>query len=117
MRSDFQEQAEIELIGGEGLEVIGAVLGGGAVHVAAVVFNQDHVLALADVLGALEHHVLEQVREPGAPGMFAVRAHVVGDGDPVGGGGVIDRHDYAEAVVQLVLFDRNPKRFWLGLGL
>jgi len=75
------------------------------------------VLALADVLRSLEHHVLKEMCEPGAAGVFVVRAHVVGDGDPIGRGGMIDRHDDAKAIVQLVLFNRNPQGFWRGLSL
>ena len=55
----FEKQAELQLIGGQGLEVVRAVLIRGAVQGPAVVLNQHHVLALAHVLGALKHHVLE----------------------------------------------------------
>ena len=112
----FQEQAEIELIGREGFEIIRAILRGGAVHVAAVVFHQDHVLALADVRRAFEHHVLEQVREAGMARPLVVRADVIGNGNPVSGRGMIHGHYDAEPVIQLVLFNRNPQRFRRGLG-
>ncbi len=113
----FQKQPEIQLVGSEGLEVIGAILGGGAVHVAAVVFHQDHVLAFADVLGPFEHHVLEQMREAGAPGVFVVRADVVGDRNSVGRRGMIFGEHDAQAVVELVLLDRNLQGLRLALGL
>ncbi len=113
----FKEQAQIELVGGEGFEIIGTILGRSAVHVAAIVFHQNHVLALAHVLGAFEHHVLEKVRESGMAHSLAVRADVVGDGDGVSGRGVIHGHDDAEPVVELVLLDGNSQRLRCGLTL
>ena len=113
----FQKQPQIQLIGSERFEIIRPILRGGAVHIAAVVFDQNHVLAFADVFRSLEHHVLEQVRESGVSGVLVVRAHVVGDGYPISWSGMIHRHHDAEAVIQLVLFNRNPQRFGRGLRL
>ena len=44
------------------------------------------VLLVADVLRALEHHVLEEVREAGLADFLAGRADVVGDIDVYEGG-------------------------------
>jgi hypothetical protein len=62
----LEEQREVELVGRQHVVVQRAILVGGAVHAAAVVEDQREVLARADLLRALEHHVLEEVREPGA---------------------------------------------------
>ena len=58
------------------------------------------MLAGADVLGALEHHVLEQVGEAGAALALVARAGVVGDGDRVQRSVVILGDDDAQAVGQ-----------------
>ena len=61
----FQLERELKvLVGGvERLEVIGAVPGGGAVHVGAVILEfLFHILA---GLSLEEHHVLQQVRHTG----------------------------------------------------
>ena len=75
----FQEQRELELIRRQRLEVQRQVAAGGAVHRAAVGEHLVEVLAVADVVRSLEHHVLEQVGEAGAPGSFVARADVVSD--------------------------------------
>jgi hypothetical protein len=77
----FEEKHEIELVLGQDLIVVGEVLVRRAIHPAAVVQNQQEVLALADILRALEHHVLEEVREACAAGAFVARTHVVSDRD------------------------------------
>ena len=59
------------------------------------------MLARADVLGPLEHHVLEQMREPGAPLALVARADVVVDDDREHRRGVILRDDHAQAVLEL----------------
>ena len=77
----FQEQRQLELIRRQHLEVQRQVVAGGAVHRAAVGEHLVEVLAVADVARALEHHVLEQVREAGAARPLVARADVVGDVD------------------------------------
>ena len=58
------------------------------------------MLAGADVLGPLEHHVLEEVREPGPPLAFVARTDVVVHDDREDGRGPILRDDDAEPVLQ-----------------
>ena len=58
------------------------------------------VLVLGDVLGALEHHVLEQVRETGAPRLLVLRADLVPDVDDDLGHAVVLVEDHLEAVRQ-----------------
>ncbi len=64
----FEPEGELDLIGGHGLEVVRAVVIGGAVQVTrASGLEQPDVRVGRHVLRALKHHVLEEVREPGAP--------------------------------------------------
>ncbi len=55
----------------------------------------------ADVLRALEHHVLEEVREAGASLALVARADVVLDDDGVDRRRVILGDDHAQAVLEL----------------
>ena len=59
-------QRRVERGGRHGLEVVGAVEPGGAVHVGGAGLLERREVLVLDVLGAVEHQVLEQVREPGA---------------------------------------------------
>jgi len=52
------------------LEIVRAIEPGGAVERAARALNELEVLVRADVLRSLKQHVLEQVRESGAPVAF-----------------------------------------------
>ncbi len=56
------------------------------------------MLALADVLGALEHHVLEEVGESGSSLSLVARADVVVDGDREDRRGVVLGDDDAQPV-------------------
>ncbi|MNH29995.1 hypothetical protein D3C79_902620 [compost metagenome] len=60
------------------------------------------MLLIADVLGALEHHVLEEVGETGLAHRLAGRAHVIGHVEVHQGVGLVRRQDHGQAVVQLV---------------
>ncbi len=73
----LQPQRQAQLVGGNHFEVIGAILPGGAVHPAAHVAHQGHVFGFSHVLGALEHHVLEQVRKAALARRFVPGADVV----------------------------------------
>src|SRR5262245_66350182 len=73
----FEIQKQVELIAGQRLEIKGAFFIGRAIHLAAVGLNQNEMLALADVLRALVHHVLEEMRESGSALSFVARAGVV----------------------------------------
>ena len=106
----LEEQPEIELIGRQRFEVQRAILVGRPVHRAAVVEDQREVLAGADLLGPFEHHVFEQMREPGAALPLVTRADVVGDGDRVDGRGVVFRDDHAETVLELRVGERDARR-------
>ena len=103
MRSDSSQSAEVELVDGQRLVVVGAVVPGRAVGDAAHLLDVAEVLVGADVLAALEEHVLEQVGEAGAARPLVLRADVVPE---------VDRHqrqrgvaveDDAQAVVERML--------------
>ena len=71
----LEPQRELELVGGHGLEVVGAIEVGRAVQIAgAGALEQLEVLIGRHVLRALEHHVLEEVREAGASRLLVRRA-------------------------------------------
>ena len=53
-----------------------------------------------DVLRSLEHHVLEQMREAGAPGPLVLRAHVIPDLQVHDRRGMIFEEDHVQAVGQ-----------------
>ena len=102
----LQPQRELELVGRHDLEVVGSILRGRAVDVGGARLLQVlEVLVLRDVLRPLEHHVLEQVGEAGAPRGFVARADLVPDVDHHLGHAVILVQDHLEAVRQGVLLE------------
>ncbi len=73
------------------------------------------MLPRGNVLGAGEHHVLEQVREPGPTRLLVLRADVVPDGDRRDRRGVILGEEHGQPVRQHVLHDRNGRDLdWRG---
>ena len=100
----FEKEREVELIGGQRVEVGGAVFIGRAVHRAAVVEDEIKMLARADVLRAFEHHVLEEVREARSSWALVARADVVGDVYCDDGRALVLNRDDTQAVLQLRLF-------------
>ena len=58
------------------------------------------MLGLGHVARALEHEVLEQVREAGAAGLLVARANDVPDVDGHHGREMVRRDDHAQAVGQ-----------------
>jgi hypothetical protein len=96
----LEKQRRVELVRRHGFEVQRPLLVGRAVDRAAVADDGEQVLAGADVLGALEHHVLEQVGEAGASDALVARADVVGDGDGEYRRRVVLRDDHAQPVLQ-----------------
>src|SRR6185369_13113902 len=73
----FEEEREIDLVGGKDLEVVGAIFVGGAVHVAAVIENEQEMFTGSNILGTFEHHVFKEMREAGATLAFVTRTNVV----------------------------------------
>ncbi len=101
MRSASRNSKQIELIFRNGLVVNRAVFVGRSVQVAAVIFKQDEVFALPDVFRALEHHVLEQMREPSASGPLVPRSNVVRNRDRQHRRVMVGRENHAQPVIEL----------------
>src|SRR5579875_1420474 len=75
----FQPERQLNLIRRQLVVIICEVVVGGGVKRAAGAFHVFEVLGLADVLRALEHHVLEQVSETGPAFLLVAGSHVVDD--------------------------------------
>ncbi len=73
----LEEQRALEAGGGQHHEVVGVVRVGGPVEGAAGGLHVPEVRELLQALAALEHQVLEEVREAGAPLRLGPEAHVV----------------------------------------
>src|SRR5207302_4164818 len=80
----------------------------------------------SDLLRALEHHVLEEVGEPGAVLRLGAKADAVVDRQGRDGDGVVGREHHPQAVVELlVLHWRSEERrvgkegwaWWLASGV
>ncbi len=93
------------------LEVIRPIQPGRGVQRAARPLHQREVLALGNVLAALEHHVLEEVRETGLARLLVLAADVVPQVDGHHRRPLVRREDHAETVVETVALDRNV-RHW-----
>ena len=65
------------------------------------------VLAVADIQRAVEQHVLEEVRQAGAPGRVVLGADIVGDRHRDGGRGMILRQDDLQTIVEGECLQRN----------
>ena len=101
----FQPEGEFQLVAGDRLEVVGAVEVGGAVDVGrAGALEVFEVGFFAYMLGALEHHVLEEVGEAGASGALVDRPDVVPEVDGDEGEAMVFVGEDDEAVGQFVLF-------------
>ena len=61
------------------LEIVGAVLAGGAVHVGGADLLGGLEKVVVEVLAAVEHQVLEQMGEPGLARFLVLRADVIPD--------------------------------------
>ena len=100
-------QRHVERGGRHVLEVVGAVGVGGAVLVGgADQLERLEELALV-VLRAVEHQVLEQVREAGAAGRLVLAADVVPEVDRHDRRLAVGVHDHAQAVGQRELLVRD----------
>src|SRR5262249_52169115 len=98
-----QPQGEVEVVGGEGLVVVGAVEPGRAVGHPAHLLDVVEVLVGFDVLAALEQHVLEEVGEAGPAWPLVLRADVIPEVDGDQGEAAVEVEDDAQPVSQGVL--------------
>ena len=96
-------EREAHVVGGQVEVEVGAVEAGGGVQTAARAGDELVQLAAGDVVAALEHQVLEEVRETRAVGTLVLAADVV---EHVAGNDrdrVVGREDDVQAVGQVVL--------------
>ena len=103
----LEPQGEVELVRRQGLEVVGPVEPGRAVHRAAGRLDEGDVLGLGDVARALEHDVLEQVGEARLARDLVLRADVVPEVDRDDRCEVILGDDDAQAVVETLVAERD----------
>ena len=68
----LQPEAQLDLVRGQRLEVVGAVEEGGGVEHAAGALDDAEVLGLGHVAAALEHEVLEEMGEAGLAGLLVL---------------------------------------------
>ena len=66
------------------------------------------------VLGALKHHVLEEMREAAAAAGLEAKADLIIDADGDDGRGTVRRDDHAQAVGERGVFDGNMKLLHFG---
>ena len=104
MRSLSRNKARSSAGARHGLEIIGAVEPGGAVEIGGAHGAGMLEIFARRVFRAVEHDVLEQVREAGAAGRLVLRTDIVPDAD---------RDDRRLAV----LMDDHPKPVRQGEGL
>ena len=104
----FEPECDLELVRGDDLVVVGPVRVRGAVGVGAPDLLEDlEVLVLARVLRALEHHVLEEVREAALAGHLVAAADVVPQIDGHEGHGLVLVEDDLQSVGQGVFLERD----------
>ncbi len=113
----LEEQTQIDLVLRHDLEVQRSLRVRGSVHRAAIVKNKEKVLPSTDFLGALEHHVLEEVGEACAAGSLVLGAHAVAHRDGVDGRVMILRDDHSQAVLETSIGELYWRNLRLGEDL
>ncbi len=103
----FQPEPKLELVGRQRLEVVRPIEPGAAVQRAAGILHVPEVRVVRDMFGALEHQVLEQVREAGTPGTLVLGADVIHHVDRDHRRRVVLLHDHAQPVVERLLRKRK----------
>ena len=111
----FQPEGQFHVIGGDVLPVIGAVGGGGPVQVGAG-FLQGLEVAAVVVFGAFEHHMFEQVGEPGPSHLFVFGPHVVPNIYGYHGYVVVLVEYHVQAVGQCVFLEGDGYHLQKSLG-
>ena len=94
----FHVEEQLERGGGGPVGVGGEVVGGGGVVVAAGVVHGGVEFTFAVLLRAVEHHVLEEVREAGDAFVLVARADLVEGVEGDVGDGVVFLHEDGHAV-------------------
>ena len=102
----LEPQRQLELVRRHRFEVVRAIEIGGAVDVAAAgAFDGLEVRVGRHVLRRLEHHVLEEMREPGAAGLLIRGADVVPQIHRHERQPMILRQDHIQAIRQREFFE------------
>ena len=96
----FEKQRALQRPGRHRFEIVGAIEAGGAVVIGRADAFQRHEEVVGRVLAAVEHQMLEQVREAGAALGFEGGADIVPDADRDHRGLAVGVHDHAQAVGQ-----------------
>ena len=112
----FGPQRRFEFVRRQQFEVVGEVETRRSVEHPAICLHQPDELHLAEILGALEHHVLKQVREAGAIFGLDPEADAIVDGRNHGGRCGIRRQDHSQPVWQLVISDGHSEASWIFGG-
>ena len=105
----FHPQRELERVRRHDLPVVRAVGVGRSVQRAARALQRREVARVV-MLRSFEHQVLEEMREPGAPGLLVLRPDVIPDVDGDDRAGAVLVQQHVEAVRQRVLDERNVHR-------
>jgi hypothetical protein len=113
----FEKERELEGVGRHVDPVVRAIVGRRAVVRAAGPLEQRIELARLHVARAHEHQMLEEMREPGAPGALARRADVIPDVDRDNRHAMVFVQDDVEAVrkreVRVRQLERLRRSGWL----
>ena len=102
----FERDRHVDMVLVDRLEIIREVRFGERVILAAVLLDYLRELLGPDLLGALEHQVLAQMRQPGLAELLIARADAVEDVEGRDGSLVIFQHQHPQPVGQRLGFDR-----------
>src|SRR5690606_15907379 len=102
-------QSCLEFVRGHYLEIVCEIEAGRTVKDSAILLYELDEFHLAEVLGSLEHHVLEEVGEACAVTWLVAEADVVVHSDADRGRGPVLGENDLQAVVELVIGDGDVK--------
>ena len=108
----FHPQRDVERGGRNVLEIVGAVVVGRAVLVGRTDALERLEVVVVEVFAAVEHQMLEQMREPRATGLLVLGADVIPDVHGDDGRLVVLVHQQRQAVLQYepLIRDGNGRR-------
>src|SRR5579875_92801 len=103
----FEPEDAFEGVGGNNFEIVGEVVIRGAVQNAAGGVDEANVFHFPGVLGALKHHVLEEMGEATASARLEAKADLIIDAHGGDGRGMVGRNDDAQAICERFGEDGN----------
>ena len=106
-------ESQVERVGGDVLEVVGAILVGCAVEVRRPDAFEHLKVVVVEVFRTVEHEVLEEMRKARPSFRLILRADVIPDVDSHDGRFAILMHDEREAVVEYECLIGNVRQ---GVG-